>query len=87
LSDLKAQGTKAFVWDFTGKLLLNGMGFFVALILARLLEPSDFGLVAMVMAVIFITRFVSDGGLSSALIQKRRERHFQYTILQFFILI
>jgi len=39
MSSLKAQGTKAFVWDFAGKMVMHGMGFVVSVILARLLEP------------------------------------------------
>ncbi len=29
MSDLKAQGTKAFIWDFSGKMAMHGMGFVV----------------------------------------------------------
>jgi len=84
VSDLKEKGTKAFLWDFLGKFVLNGMSFFVSLILARILSPSDFGLVAMVMAIIFIARFISDGGLSSALIQKRRLLPIHYSSVFYF---
>jgi len=45
MSTLKAQGTKAFIWDFSGKMAMHGMGFVVSIFLARLLEPSDFGVI------------------------------------------
>jgi len=47
MSSLKQQGTKAFIWNFFGKLAKNGMSFIVSVFLARLLEPSGFSLLAM----------------------------------------
>ena len=87
MDNLKAQGVKAFIWDFTGKFASSGMTFVISIFLARLLEPSDFGLVAMVMAVIFIARFVSDGGLSSALIQKRKTLPVHYSSVFYFNIV
>jgi len=84
LSDLKAQGTKAFIWDFSGKMAMHGMGFVVSIFLARLLEPSDFGLVAMVMVIIGIAGIFSDVGLGAALIQRRRVLPIHYSSVFFF---
>jgi len=84
LSDVKAQGTKAFIWDFSGKMAMHGMGFVVSIFLARLLEPSDFGLVAMVMVIIGIAGIFSDIGLGSALIQRRRVLPIHYSSVFFF---
>ena len=84
MSDLKAQGTKAFIWDFFGKMAMHGMGFVISIFLARLLEPSDFGLVAMVMVIIGIAGIFSDVGLGSALIQRRRILPIHYSSVFFF---
>ena len=84
MDDLKSLGKKAFIWDFTGKLVLNGMTFFVSILLARLLEPSDFGLVAMVVVIIVIAGVFSDGGLSAALIQRRRVLLIHYSSVFYF---
>jgi len=84
LDNLKTRGVKAFVWDFTGKLALNGMGFVVSIFLARLLEPSDFGLVAMVIVFIVIAGIFSDGGLSTALIQRRRIHSIHFSSVFYF---
>lgn len=83
-STLKAQGSKAFIWDFSGKMAMHGMGFVVSIFLARLLEPSDFGLIAMVMVVIAIAGIFSDVGLGSALIQRRRVLPIHYSSVFFF---
>jgi len=72
MDDLKSKGTKAFVWDFFGKIARQGMGFVVTIFLARLLEPSDFGLVAMVMVIVGMAEVFADIGLGGALIQRRR---------------
>jgi O-antigen/teichoic acid export membrane protein len=84
MSTLKQQGTKAFIWDFLGKMATHGMGFVVTIFLARLLEPSDFGLVAMIMVVISIATVFSDVGLGAALIQRRRVLPAHYSSVFYF---
>ncbi len=63
---------------------MHGMGFVVSIFLARLLEPSDFGLIAMVMVIIGIARIFSDVGLGTALIQRRRVLPIHYSSVFFF---
>jgi teichuronic acid exporter len=84
LSDLKKQGVAALVWDFFGKLSSQGVGFIVTLVLARLLEPSDFGLIAIVMVVVGITQVFSDVGLGAALIQREEVSQLHYSSVFFF---
>ncbi|WP_456323241.1 lipopolysaccharide biosynthesis protein [Hydrogenimonas sp.] len=83
-SELKSQGYRAVFWDLFGKLARNGTGFVVTVILARLLEPSEFGLVAMVMVIIGIAFIFSDVGLGSALIQRRRILPIHYSSVFYF---
>jgi len=84
LSSLKKQGLTALIWDFFGKLSTQGMGFIVTIILARLLEPSDFGLVAMIMVVVGMAQVFSDVGLGSALIQKKEVLSIHYSSVFYF---
>ena len=84
MDNLKAQGAKAFIWDFAGKMANQGMGFVVSIFLARLLEPSDFGLIAMVMVIIGIAAVFTDMGLVAALIQRRRVRPVHYSSVFYF---
>jgi teichuronic acid exporter len=84
VNDLKKQGLKALIWDFFGKLSGQGVGFFVTLILARLLEPSEFGLIAIVMVVVGVTQIFSDVGLGAALIQKEGVSQVHYSSVFFF---
>lgn len=72
MDELKSKGRKAFVWDFFGKMAKQGMGFIITIFLARLLEPSDFGLIAIVMVIVTVANVFTDIGLAGALIQRRR---------------
>lgn len=83
-NNLKSQGLKAVVWDFFGKVAKFGTTFIVTVILARLLEPSDFGLIAMVMVVVMIAMIFTDVGLGSALIQRRRLLPIHYDSVFYF---
>ena len=84
MDNLKSKGAKAFIWDFFGKMATHGMGFIVSIFLARLLEPSDFGLIAMVMVIIGMTSVFIDVGLGGALIQRRRVRPVHYFSVFYF---
>ncbi len=87
MDNLKAQGTKAFIWDFSGKLAMHGTGFIVTIFLARLLEPAEFGLIAMVMVIIGIAQIFTDVGLGSALIQRRRVLPVHYSSVFYFNIV
>lgn len=58
-------------WLMSFKVLDKGVGFLSTLLLARLLAPSDFGLVAMAMAVLAVTQLMSAFGFDTALIQRQ----------------
>jgi O-antigen/teichoic acid export membrane protein len=81
---LKLKGFKALAWDFIGKLARNGTSFIVTIILARLLEPSEFGLIAMIMVFVGIAFIFSDVGLGAALIQRRRVLPIHYNSVFYF---
>jgi len=87
MSTLKQQGTKAFIWDFFGKMATHGMGFIVSIFLARLLEPSDFGLIALIMVIISIATVFTDVGLGGALIQRRRVHPVHYSSVFYFNIV
>lgn len=69
-SDLKEKGVKATGWNFLGMFVGQIRGFIVSLILARLLEPSDFGLISIALVFSGILDALVDMGFSSAIIQK-----------------
>lgn len=69
MTTLRNKTLKAFSWDVLGKMMNQGSTFVVSIFLARLLNPEDFGLVAMTMAFISIATVFIDMGFSVALIQ------------------
>ncbi|MDP4208585.1 MAG: lipopolysaccharide biosynthesis protein [Bacteroidota bacterium] len=71
MDNLKKRSLNAIIWDMAGKFAGQGIGFVISIILARLLSPQDFGLLAMVNVVIALATVLVDMGLGSALIQRQ----------------
>lgn len=84
MNSIKSKGINAFIWDLFGKVGIHASSFIVMIILARLLEPSDFGLIAMIMVIVGIATIFSDIGLGGALIQRRRVLQIHYSSVFFF---
>lgn len=84
MPNLKQQGVKAFFWDFSGKMATQGVGLIISIFLARLLEPEEFGLVAMIMVIIGMANVFGDVGLGSALIQRRKVLAIHYSSVFYF---
>ena len=84
MTDLKTKGINALIWDFLGKLGSHASTFIVTIFLARLLEPSDFGLIAIIMVIVSLATIFSDIGLGGALIQRRRLHQIHYSSVFFF---
>lgn len=57
-------------WDFVGHFGLQGVGFFVSIVLARILAPEDFGLLAIIAVFVNLAAVFMDFGFSTALIQR-----------------
>lgn len=60
-----------FAWRFAERITSQGMAFIISVLLARLLEPSEFGVVAMIQVFITLSDIFITGGITSALIQKK----------------
>lgn len=60
-----------FFWKFCERFLNQGITFVTSLVLARLLAPEDYGIIAIVMVFINLASVFINNGFSSALIQKK----------------
>ena len=60
-----------FIWKFAERSGSQVISFVVTIILARLLMPSDYGTVALVMVFLTILQVFADSGFGVALIQKK----------------
>ncbi len=62
---------KNFAWRFAERFSSRIVAFLTFLLLARLIDPEDHGIIAMVMVILDILQRILDGGLGTALIQKK----------------
>ncbi len=63
------------VWSGADLFMRQGVQFFVAVILARILSPEEFGTIALLYLFTGIANVFIDGGFSSALVQKQDATH------------
>src|SRR5690606_303240 len=66
---LKQKTITGLFWSFTEQFVSKGIGFVVQIILARILLPEEFGLIAMIMVFIGIGNSLVDSGMTSSLIR------------------
>jgi len=62
---------RSFFWSAVEQVGFQFFNFVISVILARLLEPSDYGLIGMSALFVGLANLFSDSGFSSALIQKK----------------
>ena len=58
-------------WKFAERILAQGVSFIVSVILARILMPSDYGIVALILVFINIANVFVTSGFSTALVQNK----------------
>lgn len=68
---LKSKTVKGTVWSSVERFSVQGIQFAVMIVMARLLTPSDYGLVGMIAIFIAISQSLVDSGFSQALIRKQ----------------
>lgn len=76
-----------FLWRFSERILSKALMVFVTIILARLLEPSVFGVVALITVFTSIMQVFIDSGLGSALIQKKDADDLDFSSVFFFNMV
>ena len=67
----KRQIAISFIWKLLERSGVQGISFVLTIILARILQPSEYGEMALVMVFINLANVIVDGGFSTALIQKK----------------
>lgn len=68
--NLRNKAKKGFVWNTVERLVTNGIQFILTIILARLLSPDDYGIIAMPAIFLAIAQVLIDSGFANALIRK-----------------
>jgi O-antigen/teichoic acid export membrane protein len=68
---LKKQMMSGMMWKFAERFVAQGVSFVVSLVLARILMPDDYGVIAIINIFITIADVLLTSGLNTALIQKQ----------------
>ena len=76
-----------FIWRFLERSGAQGVNFIVALILARLLEPEVYGIVALITVFTSILNVFVDSGFGSALIQKKDADDLDFSSVFYFNIV
>ncbi len=77
-----------YIWIILEKAGLIVVRLFTVVILARILEPHDFGLFSMVAIIVSVSNVLIDSGLSGAIIQKKNiNQDYYHTAFSFNVLV
>lgn len=69
--NLKDKAITGASWSLAGTIIQSASSFIIGIILARLLTPTEYGLLGMAGVFIFVTYVFVDSGFSTALIQRQ----------------
>ena len=69
-NDLKYKTKQGLYWTFINQFANTGLSFFVGIIIARLLSPSDYGITALPAVFIVIANIFIESGFSNAMVRK-----------------
>lgn len=83
-ASLKQKTVSGLSWSFAETFANQGLTFLIGIILARLLEPSEFGLIGMITIFIAVSTSVIDSGFSQALIRKKNCTDTDYSTVFYF---
>lgn len=77
--DTKKDLLKGVFWNGLEKVLTKGSSFVIGIILARILDPSDYGLMGMLTIFVMLSNVIIEGGFAKALIQKKNCNNADYS--------
>lgn len=68
---IKRKAAKGILWSSFERFSVQGVQFFIMIIMARLLTPEDYGLIGMLAIFLAVAQSLIDSGFSQALIRKQ----------------
>ena len=84
---LKQKTVRGVGWSFIDNIASSGITFLVGLVLARLLTPEEYGVMAIIAIFIAISNSIIDSGFSNALIRKIKVERVDYNTVFYFNLL
>ena len=85
--EIKTKAVKSIFWKFLERISAQVVSLIVSIILARLLDPTDYSVVSIVSIFFAFANVFISGGLNSALIQKKNADNEDYSTVFFLSLI
>lgn len=83
-TNMKKSVLSGFFWRLAERIGAQGVGFVVSIVLARILAPELFGVVALIVVFTSILQVFVDSGLGSALIQKKDADDLDFSTVFYF---
>ena len=71
-SNLREKTVRGVAWSFVERFSVQGVTFLLELVIARIIGPKSYGLIAMLAIFMAVSQVFIDGGFSSALIQRKQ---------------
>lgn len=69
---------RGFLWSAIERFSIQGISFFLSIIIARIISPSAYGLIVMIQVFLSFSQVFIDGGFTNALIQKKDRNDTDY---------
>ena len=82
----KLDVVKSLLWKLLEKCSVQGVSFIVTIILARILSPDEYGIIAIVTIFLHFSNILIEGGFSTALVQKKGYDNKDFSTIFFFSL-
>lgn len=84
MESITQQTVNSAKWNFTERIVTQGIQFLLGLVMARLLLPSDYGAVGMLAIFFAVSQTFIDSGFSSALIRKKDPTEKDFSTIFYF---
>ena len=81
MSISKTEVIKSLIWKWLERCSVQVVTFIVTIILARILVPEDYGLIALVLVFVNLSNVIVDGGLNMALVQKKEADNVDFSTI------
>lgn len=85
--DMRSKAVSGMAWTGIERLATQAIQFIISIIIARILLPSDYGIVGMLSIFLAIAQSFLDSGFASALIQKKERNDVDYSTVFYFNIV
>lgn len=84
MGELRHKAIKGVLWSAIDKIGVKATAFVVSVVIARILTPSDYGIIGMILIFIVVANIFIDSGMSQALVQKKNRTESDLSTAFFF---